>query len=147
MSAASGNLRVVVDTNVLVSAAIMPRRQPQGVLEAWEHGSFQMLMADEMLAEVTDVLQRDAIRQKYHLADEQIARLVHDLTVATERVLPHDPPPVSSRDPKDDEQRERRCGQHVDGRAVASSNLRPSRRGWRRRPRTAASSGPTCSTR
>jgi hypothetical protein len=45
-------------------------------------------------------VQRDAIRQKYHLADEQIARLVHNLTVATERVIPHEPPPVSSRDPK-----------------------------------------------
>ena len=27
---------------------------------------------------------------------------MHDLTVATERVIPHEPPPVSSRDPKDD---------------------------------------------
>ena len=102
MSDASGNLRVVVDTNVLVSAAISHRGLPRRVLEAWEHSSFQLLMVDETLAEVTDVLQRDAIRQKYHLADEQIARLVHDLTVATERVIPHEPPPVSSRDPKDD---------------------------------------------
>jgi putative PIN family toxin of toxin-antitoxin system len=102
MSDASGNLRVVVDTNVLVSAAISHRGLPRRVLDAWEHGSFQLLMADAMLAEVTDVLHRDAIRQKYHLTDEQIAQLVHDLTVATERVIPHEPPPVSSRDPKDD---------------------------------------------
>jgi predicted nucleic acid-binding protein len=56
MSDASGNLRAVVDTNVLVSAAISHRGLPRRVLEAWEHG------ADETLTEVTDVLQRDAIR-------------------------------------------------------------------------------------
>ena len=74
MSDASGNLRVVVDTNVLVSAAISHRGLPRRVLEAWENSSFQLLMADETLAEVTDVLQRDAIRQKYHLADEQAVK-------------------------------------------------------------------------
>jgi predicted nucleic acid-binding protein len=57
MSDALGNLRVVVDTNVLVSAAISHRGLPRRVLDAWEHGSFQLLMADETLAEVTDVLQ------------------------------------------------------------------------------------------
>jgi predicted nucleic acid-binding protein len=53
----TSNMRVVVDTNVLVSAVLLPRSMPRRALDRkLEHGSLHISIAT--VAELNDVLRR-----------------------------------------------------------------------------------------
>jgi len=69
--------RIVVDTNVLVSAAIKPNGRFATHLR---QGSFYLLVSDALLDELVDVLNRPHLRAKYHLTPPYIhayLRLLH----------------------------------------------------------------------
>lgn len=86
----------------LSAAYISPAGAPNQLLSLWEEGRINLLTSSELISEVARVLQRPAIRQKYHLTDERIRALVTSLSLATESVTPQTSLPVHSRDPKDD---------------------------------------------
>lgn len=79
-------LKVVVDSNVLVSGTILSRGHPFEILEAWRRGEFILVTSREMLAEVEAVLRRPKIFEKYRLTEDLVARLLaaveHDAIVA-----------------------------------------------------------------
>lgn len=78
-------LKVVVDSNVLVSGTILSRGHPFEILEAWRRGEFVLVTSREMLAEVEAVLRRSKIFEKYRLTEDLVARLLvaleHDAMV------------------------------------------------------------------
>lgn len=62
--------RVVLDTNVLVSALIVKAGKPAQILR--RIAAFELLTSEEMLAELAEVLQRPRIMREYRLTAENI---------------------------------------------------------------------------
>lgn len=92
-------MRVVLDTNVLVSALISPAGQPASIYGAWEDGKFTLLTCAEQLDELRATLQKRKVADliKPHKAGRlvnQIKRLAEEI-----RSLPR---VKRSRDPGDD---------------------------------------------
>lgn len=54
-------MRVVLDTNILVSALIAPAGYPATIYNAWEQGQFLLLTCAEHLDEVASTLQKPRI--------------------------------------------------------------------------------------
>jgi putative PIN family toxin of toxin-antitoxin system len=54
-------MRVVLDTNILVSALIAPAGYPAAIYNAWEQGRFTLLTCAEHLAEVRATLRKPRI--------------------------------------------------------------------------------------
>jgi putative PIN family toxin of toxin-antitoxin system len=95
--------RVVLDTNLFVSALISPTGTPNQLLQLWEGGRIILLTSSELLDEVDSVLHRASIQERYQLAEERIERLLTRLRLTAEWVMPLNRPlPLHSRDPKDD---------------------------------------------
>ena len=92
---------VVVDTNVWVSAFINPHGHPALIREAFIEGQFDVAMSPPLLREIIDVLNRPRLRDKYLLAEAEIAEFVELLSARAVRVEPegqiHE-----CRDPDDD---------------------------------------------
>lgn len=55
-------MRVVIDTNVLVSWLISKSDTMQGLRQAWETGRFTLLVSDELIAELWEVLDRPRLQ-------------------------------------------------------------------------------------
>ena len=65
-------MRVVVDTNVLVSAIINPVGVPAQVLDQVFAGACEPLVSDAILAEYTRVLQHPRLRLPQHLVERML---------------------------------------------------------------------------
>jgi len=95
-----GKPRVVVDTNVFVSGVINPAGSPGAVLKALRKKRFILVSSGAINDEITEVLARPHIRDRYHIADRifDISFMIWELAQ-----IVTDPPPVKiSSDPKDD---------------------------------------------
>lgn len=95
-----GELRAVIDTNVIVSAFISPNGPPAGIIRALEAGRFVMVTSLAINEEVLEVVCRPGLWGRYgfslHAAD-----IAHIVWKRAEMVV--EPPTVTvSRDPKDD---------------------------------------------
>ena len=73
-------LRIVVDTNILVSAALKRRGNPDALLRRWIDGDFLIVTSPAAIAELSDVLNRPRIREKYRLTDQDIRDLVRQFS-------------------------------------------------------------------
>ena len=92
--------RAIFDPNVLIAAAIAPSGSPAECLRAHADGSFELIVSEHLLGELTTVLSRDKFRRYLSLA--QVARLVAALR--RDAILCEDPrraPPIPSPDPQD----------------------------------------------
>lgn len=69
-------LRVVIDTNIIVSGVLSHTAAPAQVLNAWRDRLFLMITSPAIVAEVKAVLQYAHIRKKYNLTDEEIDQVV-----------------------------------------------------------------------
>lgn len=79
-------LRVVIDTNVLLSGIAYPVSVPGRILGAWRHGSIDVLLSAYILDELRRVLPRLASRHGLTLAE--IDDLVDMLSIQAEIILP-----------------------------------------------------------
>jgi putative PIN family toxin of toxin-antitoxin system len=93
-------VRVVIDPNVLVSAAISSAGAPRAIIDAWADERFALVISPALIEELGDVLHRPRLRRwiSLALADEFLDGLAQDATLSA------DPPaqPGLSRDPDDD---------------------------------------------
>jgi len=71
-------LRVVLDTNVLVSSLLNKTGAPARFIDAWRAGAYLLVTAPPIMAEIKAVLELPRIRGKYALTDHDI-RQVFDL--------------------------------------------------------------------
>lgn len=92
-------MRVVLDTNILVSALIAPAGNPTAIYNAWEQGKFILLTCGEHLEELRATLQKPKIADL--IKPHRAGRLVNQLRKLAEDVgeLPH---VKRSPDPGDD---------------------------------------------
>ena len=79
-------LRVVLDTNVLLSGIAYPASVPGKILAAWRHGSVDVLLSDYILGELRRVLPRLVHRHGLTLAE--IDDLVDVLSIQAEVIDP-----------------------------------------------------------
>ena len=93
-------LRVVVDTNNIISGTIMNHGPSYETLEAWRKGEFILLTSKAIIKEVERVLHYPRIQKKYHLTEKKIKQVVNNLikyAVVTPgelklKVIKEDPP-------------------------------------------------------
>ena len=79
-------MRVVLDTNVLLSGLAQPGSVPGKIVAAWRHGSLEVVLSHCILEELRRVLPR--LRQRHGLTDAEIADLVDCLAFEAELVEP-----------------------------------------------------------
>jgi len=92
-------MRVILDTNILLSGLISPTGLPARVLDAWFDRRFVMITYELQLAELREVTRRPKLKALVRPAE--VGRLINQITRAAE--IPAKLPPVQrSRDPKDD---------------------------------------------
>lgn len=92
-------MRVLLDTNILVSALLVPTGVPARIYEAWFQGTFTLLTCKEQLAELRSTLRKPAIAKR--IRPYKAGRLVNDLKRFA--VIIEDLPRVRrSPDPEDD---------------------------------------------
>ena len=77
-------MRVVLDTNVLLSGLAYPGSLPGKIVAAWRHGSLEVVLSHYILDELSRVLPR--LRQRHGLTDAEIADLVDCLAFEADLV-------------------------------------------------------------
>jgi uncharacterized protein len=93
-------VRVVIDTNVLVSALIRRQGVNGQILQVLRDGRLTLIYSTQMVIEIIDVLSRPHIRTKYGIQSEDITALIHLIRLRGELVLPKRKVTIC-RDPKD----------------------------------------------
>ena len=79
-------LRVVLDTNVLISGIAYPASVPGRILGACRHGSVDVLLSDFILEELRRVLPR--LAERHGLSATEIDDLVDALSIQAEVIAP-----------------------------------------------------------
>ncbi|WP_288093875.1 putative toxin-antitoxin system toxin component, PIN family [Thiomonas sp.] len=79
-------LRVVLDTNVLLSGIAYPGSVPGKILAAWRHGSVEVLLSAFILDELRRVLPR--LANRHGLSHAEMEDLVDILSIQAELVEP-----------------------------------------------------------
>jgi len=92
-------LRVVLDTNVLLSGIAYPASVPGKILAAWRHGSVEVLLSDYILDELRRVLPR--LAHRHGLSASEIDDLVDALSIQAELIQPAPGSDLDLRDPND----------------------------------------------
>ena len=85
-------LRIVLDTNVLLSGIAYPASVPGKIMAAWRHGSVEVILSNFILDELRRVLPR--LASKHGLTAVEIDDLVDILSIQADLVDPlpnHEP--------------------------------------------------------
>ncbi len=93
------NLRVVLDTNVLLSGIAYPASIPGKIMAAWRHGSIDVVLSDFILTELRRVLPR--LQNRHGLTKGEINDLVDSLALLAEMVEPEASQEATLRDAND----------------------------------------------
>jgi len=70
-------MRVVLDTNILVSALLLHQGHPAEIYRAWQEGNFTLLTCAEQLDELRQTLRKPAIAER--IKPYKAGRLVNEL--------------------------------------------------------------------
>lgn len=69
-------MRIVLDTNVLLSGLMLPDSTPGKIVGAWRRGNFSLVLSEPMLEEIARVLAYPKIWKRLGWDDETIARYI-----------------------------------------------------------------------
>ncbi|HWZ44622.1 MAG TPA: putative toxin-antitoxin system toxin component, PIN family [Candidatus Saccharimonadales bacterium] len=92
-------MRVVLDTNIIVSALIAPAGKPAAIINAWLDGRFTLLICAAQLDELRSTLQKPRVATL--LKPHKAGRLVNQIKTLAEDIA-HLPRVERSPDPTDD---------------------------------------------
>ena len=70
-------MRLVIDTNVLISALMTRDTPPDRLYEAWREGRFVLVSCEQQLEEIRRVSRRDSVRLR--LRPAEAGRMVNDI--------------------------------------------------------------------
>lgn len=82
----ANTLRVVLDTNVLLSGIAYPGSVPGKIVAAWRHGSVEVLLSTFILDELQRVLPR--LANRHGLPAGEIDDLIDILAIQAELIVP-----------------------------------------------------------
>lgn len=83
----ANTLRVVLDTNVLLSGVAYPGSIPGKIMAAWRHGSVEVLLSSFILEELRRVLPR--LANRHGLSAAEIDDLIDILAIQAELIEPN----------------------------------------------------------
>lgn len=69
-------MRIVLDTNVLLSGLMLPDSTPGRIVAAWRRRNFDLLVSEPMLEEIARVLAYPKIRKRVGWDSEHISRYI-----------------------------------------------------------------------
>ncbi len=92
-------MRIVLDTNILLSALMTRGTPPDRLYEHWRHGRFELVSCERQLEELNRVSRRPFFKDRLRPGDA--GRLVNDIRVLATMCDPL-PPVNRSPDPADD---------------------------------------------
>jgi len=95
-------VRVVLDTNVLVSGLVAGQGVPRQILDAWVEGCFTLVTSLYLVEELVHVLSYPRIAKRLRISSEEVEALLAALLSQAEVVPGHLCLPGVTRDPKDD---------------------------------------------
>ncbi len=72
-------MRVVLDTNVIVSATLIRGGNEDQILRAWQHGSFDLVLSPPILEELGRALFYERLRKLRWMTDGEVAELLRAL--------------------------------------------------------------------
>lgn len=93
--------RAVLDTNVLVSGAILSAGAPAEILTAWRERRFDLVIGPTILSELDRVLHLPKIARRYSLDPQDVQGLLDLLSVRAVVVTERHTVSAVLRDPKD----------------------------------------------
>lgn len=91
-------MRVIVDTNILLSALINPHGLPAQLVDAWRGARFELITSRDQLLELGEVARRPQLRK--YIVPARVGRFINDLRALAE-VASRLPKIDVSRDPGD----------------------------------------------
>lgn len=94
-------MKVVLDTNVLISGLMYPQSVPGNIVTAWREASFDLVLSIEPLTEIGRVLSYPKIRKVLQWDDETIERFLKQLFLRAEIVEQTEQSGDTPRDPDD----------------------------------------------
>ncbi len=83
-------MRVVLDTNVLISAVLSRGSPPDLILRAWRTGSFELVISTPLLRELEKVLARPRIRRRLQWSTDERTIFVAALSEGALVVTPEE---------------------------------------------------------
>jgi len=72
-------LKIVIDTNVFVSAAITGKGKPAQILKAWREEKLEVIISPEILKEIGQVIFRPKIRKITFWTEKERYQFIEDL--------------------------------------------------------------------
>lgn len=95
--------KVVIDTNLIISAAIVPNTPPDKLIKSWLKQKFILLICKQQLEEMKEVSQREKFKNR-PLFTNRIAELVENIEFVAQLVVPLSDKdlPIHGRDSADD---------------------------------------------
>lgn len=69
-------INVVLDTNVFISAALIPEGAPAKIIDAWENGRFWLIVSVNIIEELRKVFYYDRIRKRCPKSDAEIDQFI-----------------------------------------------------------------------
>jgi uncharacterized protein len=118
-------IRVVLDTNVIVSAALTPEGAEAAVLVLCLNQRLQMCVSDAVLAEYEDVLSRPKFRRSAVF----VQRLMSSIRDSSQQVRPTQTVAVS---PDEQDNRVLECAEAADADYLVTGNKRHFPNTWKR---------------
>jgi putative PIN family toxin of toxin-antitoxin system len=93
-------IRVVIDTNVFISAAFLPQSKPGKIIDYIREGKVLWVTSQEILEEITRVLLSPRVRKRHGLTFNQVTKVLEGLIQGAE-ITPGVIQAEASRDPED----------------------------------------------
>jgi len=94
-------MRVVIDTNVIVSAFLSPNGTPARIMERWRLGAFQLLASNPILAEYERALNYERVRVRHGMTALEVAEVVANLRQFAALVEPEEALSIIAEDEAD----------------------------------------------
>ena len=70
-------MRVVLDTNILLSSLLVRGTSPDRIFAAWRHGQFELASCERQMEEINRVSRRQFFRDRLRAAE--VGRMINDL--------------------------------------------------------------------
>lgn len=95
-------MRVVLDTNVIISRYLTPHGRVARIVDLWEAGAFELVVSETILAEYGRVLNYPRHHRLHQLTDLQLLEVDEAFREYAELVTPDEVPAIIKQDPDDD---------------------------------------------
>lgn len=94
--------RIVLDTNVIISAIISSQSAPAKILDFWKEDKFAIITSPEIMEEVAEVIFRPIIKKHRKISDEEAIELLAELQENSIYITPVSKVKFVKDDPADD---------------------------------------------